>query len=69
MNQKQITDLTAAILTLSEGLDATHEVMRRTLSFQAELQETKILERFIPPPVRPTENRFQRWKEQMESGI
>ena len=58
MDQQQLTDLTAAILTLSEGMDAAHEVMRRTLSFQAELQETKILERFIPPPVQPTENQL-----------
>ena len=62
MDEKQNTELVASILTLSQGVDALHEVLRKTLSFQAELHENKILERFIPPALDKTDDRFYQWK-------
>ena len=65
MEIKPDTSLIAAILTLSEGLDAVHEVMRRNLSYNVELQDNKILEKFIPRPLRDTSNRFNEWKQEI----
>ena len=48
MDQDDLHKLTAAILTLSQGLDAVHELMRKELSFNVDIHGTKIHERFIP---------------------
>ena len=68
MNEDKNVNLIAAILALSEGLDASYEVMRKTLSYNAELQENKILERFIPQPIIDTKNRFHTWKKEIEKS-
>ncbi len=63
-NQKQ---LIAAILTLSQGLDALHEMMRKNLSYSVDQYGGKIPNAFIPRPLPPTDDRYEQWREQLDS--
>ncbi len=62
MDKDKTAELTAAILTLSQGVDAIYEVLRRQLSYEAEMSENKILERFIPKMMPGSDQRYTMWK-------
>ena len=67
MDQDDLHKLTAAILTLSQGLDAVHELMRKELSFNVDIHGTKIHERFIPKRLVGTEERFGQWRKEIST--
>lgn len=57
-----IPDLVAAVLTLSEGVDALHDVLRKNLSFQVDMYENKLHKDFVPPRLKRTQARYEEWK-------
>jgi hypothetical protein len=68
MAEKDNIALAAAIMTLSEGLDAVCKAMRQTLSFQVTETGHKIPESFLPKPLESSEERFARWKQHIEQA-
>jgi len=59
------TELAAAVLTLSEGIDALHRVLRQTLSLLAEQQGQKIPESFVPKLIDDTAARRDQWRKEL----
>ncbi|MBN2210847.1 MAG: hypothetical protein JW709_05570 [Sedimentisphaerales bacterium] len=68
MSTNSNNQLIAAILTLSQGLDALHEMMRKNLSYSVDQYGGKIPDAFIPRPLQPTDDRYQQWREQLDSS-
>lgn len=58
--------LTAAMLTLSESVDALFHALRQTLSLHVTETGHKIPETFLPPHLSPTADRFERWKDHLK---
>lgn len=65
MSKDQTPDLIAAILTLSQGLDALHEMMRKNLGYSVDQYGGKIPDTFIPKSLEPTQERFKQWKKEI----
>ena len=58
--------LAAAMLTLSESVDALFLAVRQTLSLHVTETGHKIPETFLPPHLSATADRFERWKEHLK---
>lgn len=68
MDDQAQAKLTAATLTLSEGVDALYQALRKQLSIIAEHDHTKIPDGFVPPALMATPQRFQQWQEKLIAG-
>ena len=58
--------LTAAILTLSDTMEGLFSVLRKDLQFRVEVEESKIVEDFLPDRLTPTKARFERFQKLLE---
>ena len=61
-------ELTAAVLTLSQGLDAVHEMLRKLLRYSVDQYGGKIPETFIPGSLVPTARRYETWQEELSGA-
>ena len=58
--------LTAAILTLSETMEGVFSILRKDLQFRVEVEESKIVEDFLPDRMTPTKARFEKFQKILE---
>ncbi len=54
--------LTAAILTLSDTMEGLFSILRKDLQFRVEVEESKIVEDFLPDRMTPTRIRFEKFQ-------
>ncbi len=65
-NNQEMKELKAAVLAMSEGVDALREIMEKNLSFQVDLYENKIHKDFMPKRIKRTRARYEEW---LEGGV
>ncbi len=58
--------ITAAILTLSESIEGLYKIIRKDLQFRVEVEQTKIVEDFLPERMRPTTERFKEFEKLLD---
>ncbi len=67
MAEKIQSDLVAAILTLSQGVDTLNRMLRQTLTLSVDANGQKIPDSFIPKLPLDTTERFSQWKQKLDS--
>lgn len=65
MNEEK-RKVTAAILTLSESIEGLYSIIRKDLQFRVEMEQSKIVEDFLPNRMRPTSERFKQFEQLLE---
>jgi len=67
MANENSSELAAAILTLSQGVDTLNRMLRQTLTLSVDANGQKIPDSFIPKLPLDTMERFAQWKQKLES--